>query len=81
MNDDSHVCERRTLSQSSVTLVEACACGIIHITLGAISLRFHPEAARSLCLTLNEALEQVGAIEETQLSGFPLTPGSTRGSA
>ena len=81
MNNDSHVCERRTLSQSSAAQIEACACGIIHITLGAVTLRFHPEAARSLCLTLNEALAQIGALEEAHLSGIPLNPGSPRGSA
>ena len=81
MNDESQDCERTTLSESSVVLVEACTCGIIHLTLGAISLRFHPEAARSLCLTLNDALEKVGAIEGTQLPNMAMSNGSPRGSA
>lgn len=39
--------------------VDQCACGTLHITLGALTLRVHPSALASVHQTLGDALAHV----------------------
>ena len=52
---DVRQCSRRTLATGDFTLVERCSCGSVHITIGAVTLRFAAAAVPSLAATLGEA--------------------------
>ena len=53
---DHAPCTRRTLSKGDFALVERCACGSVHITIGALTLRLAPNALAPLAETLCEAV-------------------------
>lgn len=48
-------CARRVLAASDGVAVELCSCGSVHVTIGAITLRFASSAFPSLATTLGEA--------------------------
>lgn len=48
------------LAQSSVVSVEACACGVLHLHFGPVSLRFTEDALEELQRTIAEAVVQMG---------------------
>lgn len=48
-------CKREILASGSVAAVEACSCGAIHLTIGAVTVRLAPEACLSIAETLGEA--------------------------
>jgi hypothetical protein len=52
-------CRRQTLSQHGPFTVEACGCGMVHLTFGFLTLRIAPSALDALCATLLEAAAQV----------------------
>lgn len=52
-------CRRQRLSQRGPFLVEACGCGMLHLTFGFLTLRIAPQALDALCATLLEASAQV----------------------
>lgn len=49
---------RRILAQGSVCRVEACDCGVLHVSFGPVTLRLQREAVASLTRTLGEALRK-----------------------
>lgn len=51
---------RRLVACGEAATVEACACGTLHVTLGALTVRLRPEVVASLWETLGEALDVVG---------------------
>jgi hypothetical protein len=51
-------CLRRPLAGSEQCVVEECACGSIHLTIGAITLRLCPSSAADLTSTLTEAMQK-----------------------
>ena len=51
-------CRRQVLAVCRAIMVETCACGMLHVTIGAITLRFAPEAAAELSSTLGEAMQR-----------------------
>lgn len=59
---DSPFCVRELLAEGCVARVERCACGSLHLTMGALTLRFHEPALRSLA---NVLLESVAALEQS----------------
>ena len=48
---------REVLAEGPICTVAVCACGCLHITLGAITLRMEPAAAASLCATLRQSID------------------------
>lgn len=50
---------RRLLAKGPFASVEACACGVLHVSLGPFTLRLHPDMVESIWLTLGEALASV----------------------
>jgi hypothetical protein len=52
-------CRRRRLSQRGPFLVEACGCGMLHLTFGFLTLRIAPQAFDALCAVLLEASAQM----------------------
>lgn len=59
---ESPFCVRELLAEGCVARVERCGCGALHLTLGALTLRFHEPALRSLT---NILLESVAALEQS----------------
>lgn len=54
--DDRCVVSRRLIAQGPVCTVEECSCGVLHVTLGALTIRLQREAVGSIFETLGEAL-------------------------
>lgn len=52
---------RQRIAGGEAATVEACACGTLHVTLGALTVRLRPEVVASLWETLGDALEVVSA--------------------
>jgi hypothetical protein len=51
-------CRRELLAECRAIQVESCACGMVHVTIGAVTMRFAPEAAAELSATLGEAMQR-----------------------
>lgn len=51
----SHACERRILEAGPLALVEQCGCGVVHLTLGALTLRLESQALPELAACLRRA--------------------------
>jgi hypothetical protein len=49
-------CEREELATGPHCKIERCHCGVLHLTLGAITVRSTPEVAQSLMVALHHAL-------------------------
>ncbi len=50
-----HTCERRILEAGPLAQVEQCGCGVVHLTLGALTLRLEPQALSELAAGLRRA--------------------------
>jgi hypothetical protein len=48
-------CRREPLARSPICKVDACSCGLIHVTTGAVTLRFKAEAFEEFAATMTEA--------------------------
>ena len=48
---------RRVVAHSAVATVESCSCGVVHLHLGPVSLRFTHSSLQMLQRTLSEACE------------------------
>jgi hypothetical protein len=69
-------CLRRPLAGGEQCVVEECACGSIHLTIGAVTLRLCPNSAADLTTTLTEAMQQWAM---AQLGGGPILLRHERG--
>ncbi len=49
-------CHRAPLAQGALCTVDYCNCGIVHLTVGAVTLRLDRDAAQHLCKTVADAL-------------------------
>ncbi len=59
-------CVRRLLAGGRSFRVEVCGCGMLHVTLGPVTLRLERQACEDLRATLDEAmcrLKLTGAME------------------
>ncbi len=52
-------CHRRTLAHRGMLQVDYCACGMLHVTFGAVTVRLVPAACEVFCGTLLEAMQQL----------------------
>lgn len=52
---DRTACHRKLLAAGEYMLVEQCACGSVHVTIGAVTLRLASGAIPSLATTLGDA--------------------------
>ena len=50
---------RRLVAQGPVCTIESCSCGVLHVTLGVLTLRLQAEVIASIRDTLDEALENL----------------------
>ena len=55
----SKPCQRQLLAHGSVASVEECGCGIVHVTVGPLSLRLQATAMSELANTLTQAVESL----------------------
>ncbi|APR81403.1 Hypothetical protein A7982_06750 [Minicystis rosea] len=51
--------------------MEECGCGVLHITLGALTIRLQTEVVASIWETLGEALSRIAAVQPR--AGIPRT--------
>lgn len=65
---------RRLLAASPIASVEACRCGVIHLHLGAMSLRFTRESLDVLHGTLARAACSLELDAQQRAFGLALVP-------
>jgi hypothetical protein len=62
-------CDHQEIARGGVGPVEFCRdCQVLHVTLGAVSLRFTPGGFRELCLLLGVGLDRLLHHETEHLS-------------
>lgn len=47
---------RKVIARGEACTVEECGCGVLHVTIGVITLRLHPSAVASIHETIGDAL-------------------------
>jgi hypothetical protein len=59
----SPACEphRTRLAEGPVSTVDQCSCGVLHVSLGALTIRLQPDVVESIWLTLGQAIQQLSA--------------------
>ncbi|MEM6291907.1 MAG: hypothetical protein AAGA54_11600 [Myxococcota bacterium] len=62
-HDSSH--GKTVVASSPIATVEACSCGVVHVHLGAVSMRFTEQSLEALQRTLTEALVRMNSAPET----------------
>jgi len=62
-------CTRTRLSATGVGNVDACSCGMIHVNVGATTLRFTPSSFHSLAALIGRAANAQAAAEPLQAEG------------
>lgn len=62
-----HTCERIRLAEGNLATVDQCSCGMLHLHLGAITLRVSPEALRSIFETLGESIAAQAVLKHEAL--------------
>jgi hypothetical protein len=55
---EAHGCARRRVAESVLGSVDACACGMLHVNVGAFTMRLERAALEELCGMLRAALER-----------------------
>lgn len=69
-------CQRTRLATSPIATIDACSCAMIHLNVGATTVRFTPEAFESLSALILEAVAELAARPHAaQPAGLTLTPG------
>ncbi|HEX4461437.1 MAG TPA: hypothetical protein VIA18_25830 [Polyangia bacterium] len=66
-------CEREELAAGPHCKIERCHCGVLHLTLGAITVRSTPEVAQALLVALHHALVRI----ELQSANRPVAGGAS----
>lgn len=75
MADEDPRCDLTRLAESSVAAIDRCACGVIQLHLGALTLRFAPSAAFELLATLGDAMTRHAAQAAGSPSAVAVLPG------
>ena len=65
-------CNQIRLAENELVAVDRCSCGTLRVHLGALTLRFSPEALQQVMHTLGSALIANAGLDAAQPS--PLTP-------
>lgn len=73
--DNESRCTLTRLAESSVATVDRCACGVIQLHLGALTLRFAPGAAFELLATLGDAMTRHAAHAAGSPNASAVLPG------
>jgi hypothetical protein len=54
---------RYSLAEQGPFRIDLCACGMLHVTIGPVTVRLMPPAAQSLQGTLGEALRRLPPVD------------------
>ena len=65
MNDH----DRQPVAHRGPCRIDQCECGVLHVTVGMITLRLQPTTARALAEALELALAQSGCAALASLAG------------
>lgn len=57
----SRPCQRTRLATGAIATIDACSCSMIHLNVGATTVRFTPEAFDGLASLIMEALAELAA--------------------
>ncbi len=57
-------CERRRLAECGTFKIEACDCGIVHLTIGCLTLRIEPSAYGELAFAIDESLRKLKGLDK-----------------
>lgn len=49
-------CKRRRIAESGSFHIELCKCGVVHLTIGCLTLRLDPNAYRELAIAIHKSL-------------------------
>ena len=60
-------CERHRLAEYGTFKIDACDCGIVHLTIGCLTLRFEPSAYDELANAIDESLRKLGRFERRMI--------------
>lgn len=52
-------CERHRLAECGIFKIDACDCGIVHLTIGCLTLRLEPSAYGELANAIDESLRKL----------------------
>lgn len=52
-------CPRECLADGPLCRIDRCGCGMLHVTLGPLTVRLEPAACRAVHATLAEALDRL----------------------
>ncbi len=73
MHEHKHIppslqaCERIRLAEGNLATVDQCSCGMLHLHLGAITLRVSPEALHSIFETLGQSITAQAVLKHEAL--------------
>lgn len=62
---------RRVLARGPLCLVERCDCGVLHISLGGITLRLPADAVNSVRETLADAFQAIDKLHAKESAAAP----------
>lgn len=65
-------CPRSVLAESEHCRLAHCACGIVHLTMGPLTLRLEPEVLEALADTCTRAARALRQTRGTSAGGEPL---------
>lgn len=69
---DDAGCRREIVARNATCKVERCSCGMLHVTIGPLTLRFDPGALEEVHRALFDALARLSARDEVErLRGAP----------
>ena len=57
-------CEKRRLAECGTFKIDACDCGIVHLTIGCLTLRLEPAAYGELANAIDESLRKLNHFEK-----------------
>ena len=53
--------EKTRIAEGAFCTVDACECGVFHVTLGPITVRLQSDVVESIWVTLGEAIQRMEA--------------------
>lgn len=59
MSESCGAPRRRRVSEGPFCSVDACGCGTLHVSIGAVTLRLEPEVAESIWNVLGQGLAEL----------------------
>jgi hypothetical protein len=56
-------CKRKRIAESGTFHVDLCKCGVVHLTIGCLTLRLDPSAYRELAVAIHESLLNLESLD------------------